>query len=136
MKVRLIRSKGAFSAAAVGSNAVLTRPLAGAEPVRSMRRFGAKRGLERLGLGILRAKPYRLRNRPQCAWNVFLVAQGQRQVELIIRIIGIGCHRLLEVGRGIQSPAAGGHTLVVDHFRQWQLLAHEGEGVFRLDIAP
>ena len=75
-----------------------------------------------------------MRDRPQGSGYVLLAAQGYGEVELIVRIVGIGGHRLLEKGGGIQTPAAGRHALVVDHFRQRQLLADKSEGVFRLDV--
>ncbi len=98
-------------------------------------RPGAKRGLEGLSFAVLGAELERLLDRLQRSRYVFLAAQGKRQVELVVRIIGIGRYRLLEEGGGVQATAAGRHSLVVDHFGQRQLLAHKGEGVFRFHIA-
>ena len=82
-----------------------------------MLRFTAKLGLEVLCLGILRAQLHHLADRPQRRRNVLLAAHGHGEVELIVRIVGVGRHRLLEECSGIMATAADCHALVVDHFR-------------------
>ena len=64
-----------------------------------------------------RTELQRLPDGAQRSRDILLAIQGQRKVELIIGIVGIGGHRLLEKGGGVQTPAARRDTLVVDHFR-------------------
>ena len=54
---------------------------------------------------------------------------------MIIRIVAIGGHRLLKKGGGVLAAAAGRNPLVVDDFRQRQLLIDKGKSIFRLDVA-
>ena len=134
MNVRLIRSRGPFPLPRWDQ----TPDSLDKRPVRRPKRCAAvrrERRLECLGFRIRWTEFQRLPNGAQRSCDILLAIQGQRKVELIIGIVGIGGHRLQEKGGGVQAPAARRDSLVVDYFREGQLPVNKREGVFRLDIA-
>ena len=70
-----------------------------------------------------------------CSGEVALAEQGNGEVVVVVRVVGVGGGGALKQGNGIAALSAGGDALVVDDLGKGKPAGDEGEGGLRLGIS-